>query len=147
MPTSYCHIATHIIFGTKERYRWLDINLRDRLHAYIAAIIKQSNGIVIQIQAVEDHVHILCLMPKEKSISELLRIIKTNSSKWIHETFKKNFQWQTGYAAFSVSKSGIENVKKYIESQEEHHKKIDFQSEMNKYMEIHGFLNVDDPSA
>jgi putative transposase len=139
MSHSHCHLATHIIFATKNRQTWLKTSFRQNLFAYIGGTITQIEGHRISINGVEDHLHILCLLPKEKSISEFVRIVKASSSKWIHENHNAEFSWQEGYGAFAVSISNIEQVKEYIENQEEHHKKIDYQKEMNKYLKAHGF--------
>jgi REP element-mobilizing transposase RayT len=86
-----------------------------------------------------DHIHLLASINKELSISAALRIIKSNSSKWIHETFPdhKSFAWQAGYGAFAVSFSGIDAVQAYIAGQAEHHRKLDFKQEFEALLRRH----------
>lgn len=86
-----------------------------------------------------DHVHLLISLGRETSISELVRELKSNSSRWIHETFpnQRNFAWQSGYAAFSVSPSRLEEVRKYIENQAEHHRTRTFQEEFRELLKRH----------
>lgn len=141
MPTSYCHLTVHIIFSTKERYRFITNEIKDALQHYIGGIINNHNGQSIIIGGTDDHAHILCLMPKEMSIADFVRSIKSNSSKWIHDKYHADFSWQTGYAAFAVSKSNVEAVRNYILNQEEHHKKESFQVEFDKFMKAHGYEN------
>jgi len=87
----------------------------------MAGIIKNLGGVPIIINGIEDHVHILCLLPKNLSIGEFMAKIKANSSKWFRETHCPEFSWQDGYGAFSVSKSNLEAVANYIDNQDEHH--------------------------
>jgi len=87
-----------------------------------------------------DHIHFLVSLDKQKSISEIVRIIKANSSKWVHETFPEfsRFAWQVGYGAFSVSFSHIERVKEYLSRQAEHHRTQTFQEEYLAFLQRHG---------
>jgi REP element-mobilizing transposase RayT len=87
----------------------------------MGGIINNLKGVPIQIGGIEDHVHILCLAPKDISLVEFMTKLKTNSSKWFREHSKLDFHWQDGYAAFSVSKSQIPAVIEYIKEQKEHH--------------------------
>lgn len=121
MPASFCHLAAHIIFTTKNHKTWLKKPLQPQMHAYLAGIIKNIGGIPIKINGIEDHVHILCLLPKDLSIGEFMAKIKANSSKWFRQTHCPEFSWQDGYAAFSVSKSNLNSVENYIINQDEHH--------------------------
>jgi len=137
MPTSLCQIAVHIIFSTKNRTQCLT----DSIHSYIHGIITNYHGIPIRINGTEDHIHILCYIPKDLSIVEFIRIIKTNSSKWF-KTKNAGMYWQTGYAAYGVSQTNINIVAKYIRNQKEHHSKVSFQEEMKKYLILTGAEGV-----
>ncbi|MFO7659973.1 MAG: IS200/IS605 family transposase [Candidatus Cloacimonadaceae bacterium] len=141
MPDSYCYIATHIIFSTKERFKFFHGEHHHTMHQYIAGIIKNVNGFPIIINGTNDHIHILALLPKEMTIAEFVRTIKSNSSKWFRTTHNPKFGWQQGYAAFSVSRSRLDNVIEYIRNQEAHHKTMSFEEEYKKYIEKHGFVN------
>ena len=110
------------------------------LYAYMGAIIKSKDSIPILINGTEDHVHILCVMSKNISLSKLVEEIKGNSSRWIktcHSHYKK-FAWQGGYGGFSVSSSLYGKTKRYIENQEEHHKKMTFQEEYLLFLKEYG---------
>jgi REP element-mobilizing transposase RayT len=87
-----------------------------------------------------DHVHILMTLPADKSIADMMRLVKTNSSRWVRETLShpKTFSWQTGYSAFSVSQSALQRVSKYIAEQEKHHAKLSFQDEYRELLTLHG---------
>ena len=79
-------------------------------------------------------------LPPDKAISEIMRLVKTNSSRWVHQTFDdyKEFAWQIGYGGFSVSESGRQDVCNYIAAQEEHHKKMMFEEEFLAFLKKHG---------
>jgi putative transposase len=138
MSKSYCHLAVHIIFSTDERNYLLNETKQKEMYTYIAGIIKNIKGTPIQINGTEDHIHVLCLLPKEIGIADFVRTIKAFSSKWYNEKYKSNFHWQTGYAAFNVSKSNLEAVEQYIRNQKEHHQKVSFLDEYVKFLGIHG---------
>lgn len=138
MSKSYCHLATHIIFATDERAYHLNQEQQDEMHKYIGGIISHSQGIPLQINGTLDHIHILCIQPKEMCISDLVRNIKAYSSKWFNEKYHSRFHWQTGYAAYSVSKSNEDRVNEYIVNQKKHHEKVSFMEEYRKFLEMHG---------
>jgi len=129
MPTSLCQIGVHIIFGTKRHRPFLS----DDIHAYIHGIISKLNGVPICINGTDNHIHIIAFMPKDMCVSDFVRAIKASSSKWF-KTKNPHMEWQTGYAAFGVSKTNIPRVELYIKSQKEHHRSMDFAEEMKKYL-------------
>ena len=137
MPASFCHLAVHIVFSTKNRKTWLKKPFADEMYGYLNGIIKNLNGIPLAIGGIEDHIHILCLAPKEISMVEFMTKLKANSSKWFREHARQDFHWQDGYAAFSVSKSNIESVKNYIEHQEDHHHNTTTEEEFNALLKKH----------
>ncbi|VXB02155.1 transposase (fragment) [Flavobacterium sp. 9AF] len=106
------------------------------MYQYITGIIQHYNHKVLAINGVEDHIHIFIGMRPTQSVSDLLQDIKGSSSKWINEKqfLKAKFEWQSGYGAFSYSKSHVENVINYIAKHEEHHKKESFQEEYLKLL-------------
>ena len=129
--SSHCQITVHIIFGLRRRQKFINSEIR----SYIGGIINQRGGQTIAINGTSDHVHILCNMPKDKSIADFVRSIKSFSSRWYNSRGFGKMQWQIGYAAFSVSKTNIDKVKEYILHQEEHHRKMTFEDEMLKYLD------------
>ena len=138
MPHTFTSLLAHIIFSTKERAPLIDAELRPQLHAYLGGIIRELNGTPLVINGVADHVHLLVALPPTISTSDAMRVLKTNSSRWIHETRRKPFGWQTGYGAFSVSKSNVIAVSQYIARQEEHHRKVSFKEEFLSFLKRHG---------
>ena len=101
------------------------------MHAYLGGTVNDLDGKALKIGGVEDHVHLLiCLKPTHR-ISDFMRELKKSASKWVHETIDyPPFEWQDGYAVFSVSPTGRESVAKYIENQKEHHRKESFREEL-----------------
>jgi len=121
MPDSFCHLAAHIIFSTKNRKTWLKPPLAEAMHSYLGGIINKTGGKAIRINGIPDHVHILCLLPKDLGPADFIAKIKANSSKWFRGKHCPEFNWQSGYAMFSVSKSNMDEVSRYITDQDEHH--------------------------
>ena len=137
MPASFCHMAVHIIFTTKNHHTWLKKPLQAVMYKYIASTIDHIGGYAITVGGTEDHLHILCTLPKDKSIGEFMANIKANSSKWFRTQYCAEFAWQDGYGAFSVSKSNLQTVAKYIENQEEHHHHTSTVSEFEALIKKH----------
>jgi REP element-mobilizing transposase RayT len=88
---------------------------------------------------VPDHVHLLLWLPPSVAIAEAVRIVKTNSSRWVHQKpGGRGFGWQRGYGAFSVSQSNAASVVKYIREQEKHHQRVTFQEEFISFLKKNG---------
>jgi putative transposase len=140
LPGTYSQILLHIVFSTKHREAWIKRDSSDRLYSYMGGIVHAEKGMLYDIGGVEDHIHMYLRWRPDESISNLMRTLKSRSSKWIHDTFPslQVFAWQEGYSVFSVSKSQETAVKKYIAGQAEHHKKEDFKSELLRLLRAHG---------
>jgi len=140
MPHSYSSLLVHVIFSTKGRARSLDPSIRPDLFAYMGGIVREMRGAARLINGTEDHVHMLLSLPADIAVAECLRVVKTNSSRWIHETFARyrSFAWQMGYGAFTVSVSNEKQVFKYIQDQERHHRRITFEEEFVALLRKHG---------
>ena len=112
----------------------------EELYAYIGAIINDNESIPILINGTENHLHILCVMSKNISLAKLTEEIKRHSSRWIKtkDNYYKSFAWQGGYSGFSVSQSLHDKTKKYIQNQEEHHKKMSFEDELILFLKEYG---------
>ena len=132
MPGTYSQILYHIVFSTKHRQPWLTADVTDRLYPYIGGAIRDEKGVLYDINGIEDHVHLYLRWRTDACVSDLMRDIKANSSKWIHDTFPRlgAFAWQEGYSVFSVSKSREKYIKEYIAGQREHHRTRDFKAEL-----------------
>ena len=130
MPSTHLSLHYHIIFSTKDRVAYMQCDWRDRLHAYLGGIVRDLGGIPESVGGVEDHVHLLVGLRANQQLSEVVKEIKTSSSKWVHQELEKPlFSWQEGYGALTVSPSQRKNVMKYIARQEEHHRRTTFQQE------------------
>lgn len=137
MAGTYSQIYIQVIFAVQGRSNLLHENWRQDFFKYIAGIIKGKEQKSIIVNGVSDHVHCLIGIKPSVGISDLVRDIKNNSSKFINENNWVNgkFQWQEGYGAFSYSRSQIEQVYKYIENQEIHHQKKSFREEYIEFLE------------
>lgn len=137
MPQSLAQIYLHIVFSTKRRNPFLsDEALRAETHAYLGGTCRNLDSPPIIVGGIEDHVHILCRLGKEWSVSDLVRELKRESSKWLKEqsTDLAQFYWQNGYGAFSVSPRELDVVTAYIANQEEHHKAETYQDEFRRVL-------------
>jgi putative transposase len=136
MAHTFTNLWFLVIFGTKSREPSIDTDVRAPLHAYLGGIVRELNGIAIAVNGAADHVHALIKLPPTLSIADALRLVKANSSKWMHEKHRHaKFGWQSGYAAFTVSESGVRSVRSYIERQEEHHRRKTFAEEYIEFLE------------
>lgn len=129
MPQSLVKNLIHIVFSTKDRQPWIVAEHRPGLCAYMAGIFRDLQSPALIIGGVDDHIHALFSMSKNHALKSVVEEIKKGTSKWMKREGARNpeFFWQGGYAAFSVSVSNADQVKKYIEDQEEHHRKVSFQ--------------------
>ena len=131
MANTFTQIYIHVVFSVKQRASLIQQQWREELHKYIAGIIQNKDHKLLAINTTPDHIHIFIGMKPDTSLSELVRDLKANSSKWINEKkfLKTKFQWQEGYGAFSSSHSQLDEVIHYIQEQQEHHKKRTFKEE------------------
>jgi putative transposase len=137
MPQSLANVLLHVVFSTKHRQPFLkEATIRGAMTGYLIGTLQNTSLIV---GAVEDHVHILCNLSRTVTIAQLVEDVKTSSSARIKEEGPAlhDFYWQNGYGAFSVSQSNMEQVKQYIENQEEHHCRRTFQEEFRLLLEKH----------
>lgn len=140
MPGTYTQLMTHVVFATKRRRPWITHEVAERLYPYFGGIIRNERCTLFDVGGVEDHVHIYLRVRPDLAVSDLMRVVKARSSRWIHEQFDTlaEFAWQEGFSAFAVSKSQEESVKRYIAGQREHHRHEDFKAELLKLLHAHG---------
>jgi putative transposase len=131
MAKSYTNLLYHIVFSTRERWPLITTERRPRLYEYLGGAIRSEGGISLASGGIEDHLHLLAKLRPDKSLSDLLRTLKANSCGWMHDVFPdaKDFYWQNGYGAFTVSASQTPAVSNYIANQEWHHKNRSFRDE------------------
>jgi putative transposase len=145
MPHTATNLLVHFIFSTKQRCELIKPEFETDLHAYLGGIIRQIGGVAVCVNGTRDHVHLLVRVPADHSVAEVARLIKTNSSRWVHRRWPehKGFAWQTGYGAFTVSESGVEAVRGYISKQQEHHRVRSYQEEFLAFLRKNG-ITVDE---
>jgi REP element-mobilizing transposase RayT len=136
---TYSQLHYHIIFSTRDRLPSIRPEWRERLWEYMGGIIRGEEGIALRIGGVADHVHLLVTLKPIHDVSTILQKLKSKSSGWVHEHFPNaGMWWQEGYGAFTVSHSGLPDVKRYIDIQEEHHRITTFQDEFRAFLDKHG---------
>ena len=145
MPDSYTNLLYHIVFSTKDRRPLITPEHEIRLYDYIGGTLRQIGGICLELNGTADHLHLLAKLRPTRAVSDLLRDLKANASGWMHDVFPsmKDFSWQRGYGAFTVSQSNIETVRRYITKQKEHHRRISFRDEFIQFLRDNG-IEYDD---
>jgi putative transposase len=140
MSQSLAKNTIHLVFSTKDRRPWLNGPCRPRVYAYLAGIFQEWESPAIAIDGHDDHVHALFLLSKNHALKKVVEEVKKGSSKWIKTLGNEfeGFSWQNGYGAFSVSESKVPEVKRYIENQTEHHRRLTFQDELRQLLARHG---------
>lgn len=139
MASTFTCLSYHLVFSTKFRNPYLSEAFREETYKYIAGIIANKDGQLIEIGGMLDHVHILTSCSPSIALAEFVRDIKANSSKWLHEEKQlTRFAWQTGYGAFTVSASQVDVVRHYIRNQAEHHRRQSFEDEYRDILRRHG---------
>ncbi len=139
MPQSLSNLIFHFVFSTQHRKARISRDLQPQLHQFIAGVLRSKQSRLLTAGGMPVHVDLLVSLDRQIAVSDALREIKSNSSRWIHENFPKQsrFSWQNGYAAFSVSFSQTESVARYIENQERHHQKKTFKEELLCLLTVH----------
>jgi putative transposase len=137
MPQSLASILVHLVFSTKHRQPFITPEIEPELHSYMAAILRELESPSLTINGTADHVHVLFRLGRKIALCDVVEEVKKRSSKWIKtkgEAFR-TFQWQGGYGAFSIGESGVEDVRRYIARQKEHHRMKSFQDEFRAFLE------------
>ena len=145
MPQSLARVALHLVFSAKDRRRVFVVEeMRATTAGYIAGILKNQDCPVIRIGVVTEHVHVLYLQARTKTIADVVAVVKRESSAWIKDQpwarMNPNFaqfHWQNGYGMFSVSESNMKDVAQYIDGQMEHHQRVTFQDEYRASLKRH----------
>ncbi len=144
MGHTFTNLDLHIVFGTKNRKPALEARLQADLHNYLATVVRAAGAIPHIVGGWRDHVHLLAGITTTIAIADLVRDVKSHSSRWLRETVGlRDFAWQTGYSAFTVSRSQRQRLFDYIATQADHHKVRSFREEYEQLLRQHGF-SVDD---
>ena len=139
MADTYTQLYFHIVFAVKSRARLIEKSWKDDLNKYITGIISNKSQKLMIINGMPDHVHMLISTKPDCNVSDLVRDIKSNSTKWINKTglMKSKFAWQNGFGAFTVSQSQLNKVIRYIENQEQHHSSKSFKEEYVDFLKAY----------
>ena len=139
MPQSLSAVYIHLVFSTKNRQPFLrGVEMRTRLHSQLGGISKALGCAPILTGGIEDHVHMLARLSRTIIQAEWVKELKRVSNLWLKAEYQmRDFEWQGGYADFSVSESNLEQVKHYITHQEQHHQRINFQDELRELLKRH----------
>ena len=139
MTHSYVSILVHCVFSTAQRAPLLEAEARPRVFAYLGGIARENDMIALSIGGVADHVHVALGLHQSICVADAMKLIKGRSSGWITRELQiRDFSWQEGYGAFSIGISQLEATRRYIEGQEQHHRRATFQDEYRAFLEKHG---------
>ena len=139
MAQSLGKVLVHVVFSTKNRRRIIGPESRGALHGYLAAVVRDIGCDSLRIGGTDDHVHALVSLARTRSVADLVQAMKGQSSKWMkEERGVPMFSWQAGYGAFSIGASQVEALTRYIERQEEHHRRGSFQDELRAFLHRYG---------
>ncbi len=139
MANTYSQLYFHVVFAVRGRANHISIQWKDELYKYITGIISNKDQKLMQINGMPDHIHLLIGTKPNCNLSDLVRDIKSNSSKWINEKgfIKSKFSWQIGFGAFTVSQSQLSRITNYIINQEDHHRKKSFKEEYVEFLDAY----------
>jgi REP element-mobilizing transposase RayT len=140
MASTLTNLLFHVVFSTKHREPLITSPIRNDLRKYMGGIVRGEGGKALEIGGVADHVHLVIRLKAIQSVATMVKIIKSKSSKWLNSQPKRpgRFEWQRGYAAFTVSASQLGNVRIYVQNQEEHHRRLSYQDELRVFLSKHG---------
>jgi REP element-mobilizing transposase RayT len=140
MARSLSFLLVHVVFSTKDRIPVLDEAVRPDLYAYLATIVRNNECECFRVGGVADHVHLAIRLNREANVADLVAEIKASSSKWMKGQSPKlaKFAWQRGYGAFSVGPADLNELIRYIDTQEAHHAKQNFQEELRAFLKRYG---------
>ena len=141
MSSTLSNLTYHIVYSTKNHEPLISPKLRETLYPFIGGIVRNKGGTLIRVGGVADHLHLVVRLRPDIALSDMVRLIKANSSKWVNEQWVESgrrFAWQSGYGAFTVSQSQLSALAEYVEHQEEHHRERSFQQEFVAILKKHG---------
>ncbi len=139
MASTLTNLLYHLVFSTKGRVPLINGEIQAPLYDYMGGIIRNQGGKAIEIGGMPDHVHCLARFPARKAVSDMLRALKSDSSGWVNrERPGDRLAWQNGYGAFTVNHSQVGKVRKYIQTQEKHHRERSFEMELLALLKKHG---------
>ncbi len=140
MPQSLSLLLIHVIFSVKDRAPMLGVTIRPALHAYLATVARNADCECYRVGGVADHVHLAVRQSRTVTVAKLVEVLKTSSSKWLKSQSPDltGFSWQRGYGVFSVGPANLDDLRLYIDNQEEHHRTRTFQEEYRNFLTKYG---------
>ena len=138
MSQSLARVVVHVVFATKGRAPCLCATIRPGLYAGIAGTVSELECVPIRVGGASDHVHLLFALARTCTLAGLVEAVKVRSSRWLKSQGGFRFAWQAGYGAFSVGEQQVPTVARYIERQEEHHRRLSFEDELRRILVHHG---------
>ncbi len=139
MPQSLVCLPVHFVFSTKGREPFIGEEWAERLYQYIGGIVTAEKCRLLAAGGMPDHIHLLISVGRTIAVADLMRLVKANTSKWVHEMFAGvSFAWQNGYGGFAVEYDRIETIRGYIARQADHHSGQSFQDEFRTLLGAHG---------
>lgn len=140
MSHTYTQLNYHLIWSTKNRESMIFPTFQERLYQYIGGFFRKSNAKCLEIGGVADHIHMLVGIPQTIAVADLIRDVKTSSTKWLRQDVLQNrsFAWQERYGAFTASHSHVDPITEYIRTQAEHHKTVTFKEEFLRILDKNG---------
>ena len=139
MANTFTSLHVHVVFSTKNRERWLTPEVEEEVWRYLGGICRAHQFTAVQVGGVEDHVHLLLGCPATVALSDFMKRLKGESSKWASGKFPRwaGFSWQDGYGAFSVGHSQIPATIRYIQNQRVKHRRQKFEDEYRRFLHVH----------
>jgi len=140
MPQSYVNLLYHVVFSTKDREPLIVEAVQPRLYEYVGGIIRKHGGVPLAVNGTDDHLHLFARLRQDIALSDIVRDLKASSSGWMHKVFPdlKDFAWQRGYGAFTVSESRAGAVRRYVERQKVRHREQGFKEEFVSFLRANG---------
>lgn len=140
MPLSLAFVVVHVIFSTKGRMPVLNESVRAELYPCLATILRNAGCECYRVGGVTDHVHLAIRLSRTANIAKVVAELKASSSKWLKAKSPAlaKFAWQRGYGAFSVGPADLKALVQYIDGQETHHRKRNFQDEFRAFLKKYG---------
>ncbi|MCA8913513.1 MAG: IS200/IS605 family transposase [Planctomycetes bacterium] len=138
MAHTYTRILVHMVFATHERRPLIHGDLKPELHAYMAGTIRNLGTHLYALNGVEDHCHLIIDLPPKLALADFANKLKAGATKWAKQNGEGDFGWQRGYGAFSMNQESLDRAIRYVEGQEEHHRKQSFREELEEFIRLHG---------
>ena len=138
MAHTHTRILIHMVFATKERRALITPDLKPELHAYMAGTTRKLGLHLYALNGVEDHCHLIIDLPPKIALAEFANQLKAGATKWAKQRGHAEFGWQRGYGAFSMNQESLDRAVRYVESQEDHHRKLTLRDELENFLRLHG---------